>query len=62
LPDLRYSSTLASRAAWNSVVIDGELTNGGMVSFKDDYSADELNAIRSYVIDQAQKTVAARGR
>ena len=62
LPDLRYSSTLADRAAWNTVVIDGVLTNGGMVSFKDDYTADQLNAIRAYVIGQANLTVKVKGR
>lgn len=54
LPDLRHSPLLGSKEAWASVVRDGVLSDKGMVSFAADYSADEVETIRAYVIDRAQ--------
>jgi quinohemoprotein ethanol dehydrogenase len=59
IPDLRYSGALGDKAAWNAVVIEGALTNNGMVSFKDTYSAEQLEAIRAYIINQAHASVEA---
>ena len=56
LPDLRYSDRLQSAGAWKSVVLDGILEDEGMASFAlvlDEKSAD---AIRAFVIAQANAT------
>jgi quinohemoprotein ethanol dehydrogenase len=54
LPDLRYSGTLADKATWDAVVLDGMLTEQGMVSFRPNYTPAQVDAIRAYVIDQAR--------
>ncbi|WP_254535993.1 outer membrane protein assembly factor BamB family protein [Sphingopyxis terrae] len=53
-PDLRYSGTIADQTAWNSVVIDGVLSDQGMISFKENFTPKEIEAIRAYVIARAQ--------
>src|SRR5688500_838529 len=56
LPDLRYSERLKSAEDWKSVVLDGILEDEGMASFAlvlDEKSAD---AIRAFVIAQANAT------
>lgn len=58
IKDLRYSSALASQEAWKAIVYDGALTSLGMVSFKDNYSIANIEAIRAYVISRAQATSA----
>ncbi|RKF23537.1 PQQ-dependent dehydrogenase, methanol/ethanol family [Altericroceibacterium spongiae] len=49
LPNLRRSPFLFDAEAWRSVVIDGALTPKGMVSFKEQLSPGEAEAIRAYV-------------
>ena len=53
-PDLRYSLYL-DNSLWDDVVIDGILTGLGMVSFKDAITPELAEAIRSYVVLEAQK-------
>ena len=53
LPDLRYSATLGSREAWAGVVLGGQLAARGMASFSSVVDADTADAIRAYVIAQA---------
>ncbi|WP_084399311.1 PQQ-dependent dehydrogenase, methanol/ethanol family [Henriciella aquimarina] len=53
LPDLRWSSYTASADAWKSVVIDGNLSDNGMVSFADVITPEDAEAIRAYVVTQA---------
>lgn len=62
LPDLRYSPAIANLDVWNAVTIDGVLVDNGMVSFKEDYSAEQLNAIRAYIIHQAHETVREKAK
>ncbi len=52
-PDLRYSARLASSEMWNSVVLDGELESGGMVSFEGTLEASDPDAVRHYIISRA---------
>lgn len=52
-PDLRMSRRLMSLDNWNSVVIDGELQDSGMVSFRDVLEDGDAEAIRTYIINQA---------
>lgn len=56
-PDLRYSGFVHSAEAWKSVVLDGVLSERGMVSFRENFSEEEAQQIRAYVIDRAQKTL-----
>jgi len=54
LPDLRYSAALASKETWAAIVLGGVLKANGMASFAPVIDADEAEAIRAYVIAQAQ--------
>lgn len=53
LPDLRWSTYTASKDAWKGVMIDGNLSSIGMVSFAEVLTEDEVEAIRAYVVAQA---------
>ncbi len=53
LPDLRYSATLSSREAWARVVLGGQFAAKGMASFAAVVDAETADAIRAYVIAQA---------
>lgn len=52
-PDLRYSAALGNDDAWKAILIDGALADNGMVSFKEDYTPEQLNAIRAYIVSRA---------
>ena len=52
-PDLRHSGTLADKDTWKAIVIDGALKEAGMVNFDEAMSIEDSDAIRLYVIDQA---------
>ena len=54
-PDLRLSARLGSAEQWKAVVIDGELTDKGMVSFKEQVTEDDAEAIRAYVVREANR-------
>jgi len=56
LPDLRYSSRLPSAEEWRSVVLDGALEDDGMASFSMVLDAKAAEAIRAFVIAQANAT------
>lgn len=53
LPDLRWSAVSGDADAWKAVVIEGSLSDNGMVSFSDYISEDDAEAIRAYVVAQA---------
>ncbi|MEY4761068.1 MAG: alcohol dehydrogenase [Pseudomonadota bacterium] len=48
-PDLRYSALLQSDVAFRSVVLDGVLTENGMLSFAKTLKAPDVEAIRAWV-------------
>jgi quinohemoprotein ethanol dehydrogenase len=52
-PDLRYSATLASPAAFDAIVLGGALAANGMVSFKQALTPTDANAVRAYVVSRA---------
>jgi quinohemoprotein ethanol dehydrogenase len=54
IPDLRRSRMLTDKASWKSVVIDGALTDRGMVSWAKYLTAADAEAIRVYVGEQAR--------
>jgi quinohemoprotein ethanol dehydrogenase len=53
VPDLRFSTTLASSDAWKAIVLDGTLSKNGMVSFAKHLKADDVETLRTYVIQRA---------
>jgi quinohemoprotein ethanol dehydrogenase len=52
-PDLRYTAALGSADAFKTIVIDGALTQNGMVSFAAALQPDEPEAIRAYLVARA---------
>lgn len=58
LPDLRRSPITADKEAWKAVLIDGALSENGMVSFADKLSPADAEAIRAWVGTEAQKLAA----
>jgi hypothetical protein len=65
IPDLRYSPTITDAAIFKSIVIDGDRSELGMVSFKSLMNESEAEAVRHYLLDLARrqkaKQVAASG-
>jgi mono/diheme cytochrome c family protein len=60
LPDLRYAPILASEDSWRAVVIDGILTDKGMLSFAENLSPAEAEALRSYIVSRAHASLQPR--
>jgi quinohemoprotein ethanol dehydrogenase len=58
-PDLRYSPAINTAEVMRTIVIDGAMQSGGMASFKDKVSPEELESIRAYLIDRANQAKAA---
>ncbi len=56
LPDLRHSALAGDAAAWRNVVMEGALQEQGMVSFAPILSDDDVEAIRAFVVRQANLT------
>lgn len=61
VPDLRRSGALSDGAVWRQVVIDGVLSERGMVSFAKLLSPDDAEAIRAYVAKNARALKAEEG-
>jgi quinohemoprotein ethanol dehydrogenase len=61
LPDLRWSPTTADADAWKAVVLEGQRASNGMVSFAKQMTPADAEAVRAYVVHQANgpKTAAA---
>jgi quinohemoprotein ethanol dehydrogenase len=55
VPDLRYEPSLASSASYASIVLGGSLIKNGMLSFAQYLRPDDVEAIRAYVIREAQR-------
>jgi alcohol dehydrogenase (cytochrome c)/quinohemoprotein ethanol dehydrogenase len=56
LPDLRYSPALQSAETWQNIVMVGALEDGGMASFAPVLDNQTAEAIRAFVIAQANAT------
>ena len=52
-PDLRWSHVSADKDTWHSVVMEGVLKDRGMISFTSNITPEESEAIRAYVLYQA---------
>ena len=57
IPDLQHSPTLADAATWESIVLGGARKARGMVSFADELSREDIEAVRAYVIHRAHQTL-----
>jgi len=57
-PDLRLSPSLGDAGLWHEIVIDGSLTDRGMISFAQSLQADDAEAIRAFVIRRANQDLA----
>jgi mono/diheme cytochrome c family protein len=55
IPDLRGSAYLWDEKGWDAVVRGGQLKDRGMASFADNISAEQSEAVRAYIIQQAQR-------
>ena len=55
MPDLRYSPVTSSADAFRSIVLDGTLQDKGMASFAEVLSADDAEAVRAYIIGEANR-------
>ncbi len=54
-PDLRHSGALGNPKLWQQIVHDGLLSQNGMVAWKDQFSPEQIEAIRIYVIQRANE-------
>lgn len=61
-PDLRHSATLGKKDLWQQVVHDGLLAQNGMVAWKDQFSPEQIEAIRIYVLSRANEDKALEGK
>ena len=59
LPDLRRSGATGDKAAWHSIVRDGVLRARGMVSFAQELTVENVEAIRAYVAQRASEDAAS---
>ena len=53
IPDLRGSAWIHDAKGWNSVLREGLLSKNGMAGFADYLDAQQSEAIRAYIIEQA---------
>lgn len=58
LPDLRWSDYSGNADAWHAVVREGVLGDAGMVAFDELLTAEEVEAIRAYIVKQAHNAAA----
>jgi quinohemoprotein ethanol dehydrogenase len=60
-PDLRHSAALNNPKLWQDIVHDGILSNNGMVAWNKNFSADQIETIRQYIIKRANEDKALGG-
>jgi PQQ-dependent dehydrogenase (methanol/ethanol family) len=53
VPNLKYSGVLGDAETWKSIVVDGALAENGMIGFADYVTPEMAEAIRAYVIREA---------
>jgi alcohol dehydrogenase (cytochrome c)/quinohemoprotein ethanol dehydrogenase len=58
LPDLRATPSLNTPELWRSIVLEGALTDRGMVSFADELDGTDSEAIRAYLAARARESIA----
>ena len=55
IPDLRHSAMIATPDSFRTVVLDGVYLDKGMASFSEVLDEDDAEAVRAYVVSQANK-------
>ena len=60
-PDLRHSTSLGNPKLWQEIVHDGLLKQNGMVAWKGQFTPEQLEAIRLYVVKRANEDKALGG-
>jgi quinohemoprotein ethanol dehydrogenase len=61
IPDLRYSEAINSAQALDTIARQGALESRGMIGFKAEISAEDLELIRAYLIHRANQDKSAAG-
>ena len=59
-PDLRYAGAIQSADAFKTIVIDGALTQNGMVSFAKAIKPEDAEAVRAWVVAKAHEAKKAQ--
>ena len=62
LPDLRYSAMIADASQFNTVVLEGALSENGMASFDSVLDADTADKLRAYIIARANEDLRIFGK
>lgn len=57
-PDLRSAGSIQAQAAFKAVVIDGVLSQNGMVSFAKAITEQDAEAVRAYIVSRAHAELA----
>ncbi len=60
-PDLRHSAALNNPKLWQDIVHDGILSNNGMVAWNKNFSPEQIETIRQYIIKRANEDKALGG-
>lgn len=58
IPDLRHSPAAADPTVWSAIVSDGILKDSGMIGFSANFSPAQIEAIRAYIVDMANRELA----
>lgn len=53
LPDLRHSFSITDQDVWEQIILEGALTQNGMVSFAEEITPTDSEAIRAYILSRA---------
>ena len=61
-PDLMRSQVATDADAWRAVVMDGVLADNGMIGFKPWMTPKQAEAVRAYVLGEAERLRAEEGR
>ena len=55
IPDLRHTAMTSSAAAFRNIVLEGAYLDKGMASFSEVLSEDDAEAVRAYIVMEANK-------
>lgn len=61
-PDLRHSAALGNPKLWQEIVHDGLLRQNGMVAWKGQFTPEQIEAIRLWVVKRANEDKALEGK
>jgi alcohol dehydrogenase (cytochrome c)/quinohemoprotein ethanol dehydrogenase len=60
-PDLRHSAALSNPKLWQDIVHDGILKGNGMVAWSKNFSPEQIETVRQYIIKRANEDKALEG-